>query len=151
MVEFEEIKDEHYQNDDDGFVTEDSGEFSDTASEASQDEDIDIANETIFDRIIALKDMIPAERRHQISRFFSKSYQYGTMATFIGGKAAYILITSVLMIGIPYALSLDEDRMLAEQERQMQLQQGMSEVKTYYLYILRIGASSYGAVNSCRS
>ena len=126
MVEFEEIKDEHYEEDD-GFVTEDSGEYSDTSSESDQDEDV--GNETFFDRIVALKDIIPAHRRHQISRVLSKSYQYGTMATFIGGKAAYVIITSILMIGIPYALSLDEDKVLAEQERQMQLQQGMSEVR----------------------
>jgi import receptor subunit TOM22 len=50
------------------------------------------------------------------------------MAAYIGGKAAYVLITSVLLLGIPYALALEEDKMLGEQERQMQLQQGMSEV-----------------------
>jgi len=50
------------------------------------------------------------------------------MATYIGGKAAYVIITSVLLLGIPYALAMEEDRVLGEQERQMQLQQGMSEV-----------------------
>ena len=130
MVEFEEIKDEHYEADD-GFEDEEDseGEFSDASSEGDQDEaDAGIQDESFMDRIVALKDIIPAHQRDTIARTFSTVYDYGRMATFIGGKAAYILITSVLMLGIPYALSLDEDKMISEQERQMQLQQGMSEV-----------------------
>jgi import receptor subunit TOM22 len=130
MVEFEEIKDEHYDANDDGFEDEDSdAEYSDVSSEGDANEDDDsLQNETILDRIVALKDIVPARQRNAITRLFSKSYSYGSMATHIGGKAVYILITSVLMVGIPYALAVDEERMISEQERQMQLQQGMSEV-----------------------
>ena len=130
MVEFEEIKDEHYEAHDDGFEDEDEGsdnDYSDASSEGDQD-DLDIQDETILDRITALKDVIPAHHRDAIYRTLSKAYSFGSMATFIGGKAAYIIITSVLMLGIPYALSLEEDKAISEQERQMQLQQGMSEV-----------------------
>ena len=131
MVEFEEIKDEHYEETA-GFVDEDDGtdgEFSDASSEDDQDElDNGILDETILDRIAALKDMIPAHHRDTIARTLSSASSYGKMAAFIGGKAAYIFVTSVLMLGIPYALSLEEDKLISEQERQMQLQQGMSEV-----------------------
>lgn len=128
MVEFEEIKDEHYEGNDDGFEDEDSdAEYSDVSSEGDANDD-DLQNETILDRIVALKDIVPARQRDALSRLFSKSYSYGSLATHIGGKAVYILITSVLMVGIPYALAVDEERMISEQERQMQLQQGMSEV-----------------------
>jgi mitochondrial import receptor subunit TOM22 len=131
MVEFEEIKDEHYEENE-GFEDEDDGsdgEFSDASSEGDQDElDKGIQDETILDRISALKDIIPAHRRDAIAHTFSTISSYGQMAAFIGGKAAYIFITSVLMLGIPYALSSEEDKLISEQERQMQLQQGMSEV-----------------------
>lgn len=131
MVEFEEIKDEHYEENE-GFEDEDDGsdgEFSDASSEGDQDElDKGIQDETILDRISALKDIIPAHQRDAIARTFSTVSSYGQMAAFIGGKAAYIFITSVLMLGIPYALSSEEDKLISEQERQMQLQQGMSEV-----------------------
>jgi mitochondrial import receptor subunit TOM22 len=128
MVEFEEIKDEHYEGNDDGFEDEDSdAEYSDVSSEGDANDD-DLQNETILDRIVALKDIVPARQRDALSRLFSKSYSYGSLATHIGGKAVYILITSVLMVGIPYALAVDEERMISEQERQIQLQQGMSEV-----------------------
>lgn len=136
MVEFEEIKDEHYDAADDGFEDEDDGsdgEYSDASSEGDQD-DVGIQDESILDRIVALKDIIPAHQRDSIARTLSTVYGVGSMVTFIGGKAAYILISSVLLLGIPYALISDEDKMLSEQERQMQLQQGMSEV----LYHLRI-------------
>ena len=138
MVEFEEIKDEHYEvnegvDDDDGS----DGEFSDASSDDDQDElDRGIQDETVLDRIAALKDIIPAHRRDTIARTFSTASSYGKMAAFIGGKAAYILITTVLMLGIPYALSSEEDKLISEQERQMQLQQGMSEVFPSQRYFL---------------
>jgi len=129
MVEFQEIKDEHYEGQDDGFVDEDSDAYSDVSSESDvEDDENAIHNETIFDRIAALKDIIPAQQRNAISRTLSKTFSYGSMATFIGGKAVYIIITSILMAGIPYALALEEERMVVEQEKQMQMQQGMSEV-----------------------
>jgi len=129
MVEFEEIKDEHYEGND-GFEDEDEGsdgDYSD-ASDDDQMQDDSVQDETIIDRIVALKEIIPANQRDAIYRSVSKAYSFGSMATFIGGKAVYILITSILMLGIPYALSLEEDKMISEQERQMQAQQGMSEV-----------------------
>ena len=130
MVEFEEIKDEHYHGNDDGFEDEDSdADYSDVSSEGDVNEDDNnIQDETILERIVALKDIVPARQRDALARVFSKTYSYGSMATYIGGKAVYILITSVLMVGIPYALAVDEERIMSEQERQMQLQQGMSEV-----------------------
>ena len=135
MVEFEEIKDEHYA----GIAEPEENEGSDgdwSDDESSDDEAGDessIASETLFDRIAALKDIIPARQRDSVVRTISKAYSYGTVATFIGGKIAYVLITSILMLGIPYALTLEEDRMIAEQERQYQMSQEMSGVFTLFL------------------
>lgn len=127
MVEFEEIKDEE----DNGTHTavDNEDEWSDESEDG--DHEKEIARETLIDRIAALKDIIPAKQRDAIARTLSKAYSYGTVATFIGGKAAYMVITSVLMLGIPYALTLEEDRMIAEQERQMQMSQDMSGVSLH--------------------
>jgi import receptor subunit TOM22 len=129
MVEFEEIKDEQYTGAE-TVVDDDDDEWSDESDDGEDDEK-EIASETLIDRIVALKDIIPARQRDAIARTLSKAYSYGTIATFIGGKAAYVVITSVLMLGIPYALTLEEDRMIAEQERQMQMSQDMSGVSLY--------------------
>jgi import receptor subunit TOM22 len=126
MVEFEEIKDEHYE-DEDGFVDEDEDEYSDTSS-VHDDDDEGIEGESILDRIVALKDIIPQQQRLAISKAVSRTVSLGSMATYIGGKAVYIAITSILMLGIPYALAVEEEKAISEQERQMQMQQGMSEV-----------------------
>jgi mitochondrial import receptor subunit TOM22 len=126
MVEFEEIKDEHYE-DDDGFVDDDEASDDDYSDTSSTHED-DISEESIFDRIVALKDIIPQHQRFALSRAISKTVSYGSMATYIGGKAVYIAMTSILMLGIPYALAVEEEKAISEQERQMQMQQGMSEV-----------------------
>lgn len=127
MVEFEEIKDEHYGAD---TVVDDEDEWSDESDDGEDDEK-EVASETILDRIVALKDIIPARQRDAIAHTLSKTYSYGTIATYIGGNAAYVVITSVLMLGIPYALTLEEDRMISEQERQMQMSQDMSGVSLY--------------------
>src|SRR5271170_2003468 len=112
MVEFEEIKDEHFEPE--GF--EDASDASDdeysSASEADDkelddDDDTNLQDETLLDRIKALKDIIPAQKRNSIYKSFSKAYEYGSMATFIGGKAAYIIVTSCLLVFIPFALSLE--------------------------------------------
>src|SRR5439155_6932342 len=103
--------------DDDGAS---DGEWSDASSEADQNDlDNSIEDETILDRIVALKDIIPASHRDSIARIFSSAFSCGSMLTFVGGKAAYILISSILMVGIPYALSSEEDKLISEQERQM--------------------------------
>lgn len=128
MVEFEEIKDEHYQNGGDGVVNDDEASDDDYSDTSSAHEDEDIADESILDRIVALKDIIPEQRRLALSRAISQTVSYGSMATYIGGKAVYIAITSILMLGIPYALAVEEEKAISEQERQMQMQQGMSEV-----------------------
>jgi len=143
MVEFEEIKDEHYTGAD--AAVDDEDEWSDE-SEDDEDEQ-EIASETLFDRIVALKDIIPARQRDTVARTLSKAYSYGTLATFIGGKAAYVVITSVLMLGIPYALTLEEDRMIAEQERQMQMSQDMSGVyipSTLHYFVVLMACVGYG-------
>ena len=127
MVEFEEIKDEHYE-DEDGFVDDDDDEYSDTSSVHDDDDDEGIEGESILDRIVALKDIIPQQQRLAISKAVSRTVSLGSMATYIGGKAVYIAITSILMLGIPYALAVEEEKAISEQERQMQMQQGMSEV-----------------------
>ena len=92
MVEFEEIKDEHYV----GIAKPEENEGSD--GDWSDDEPLDeepadetsIATETFYDRIAALKDIIPARQRDTIVRTISEAYSYGTAATLIGGKIAYI-------------------------------------------------------------
>jgi import receptor subunit TOM22 len=131
MVEFEEIKDEHYEAGD-GFEDDDEGsdgDYSDTSSEGDDFANPDLQDETLLDRLAALKDIIPADKRDAIARTLSKSYLYGSMATYIGGRAAYVIITSVLLLGIPYALAMEEDKVIGEQERQMQSQQVMSDVR----------------------
>lgn len=128
MVDFEEIKDEHYDGTDTALDDED--EWSDESDDGDDDEK-ELARETILNRIAALKHMVLAHQRDAIVYTLSKAYSYGTIPTFIGGKAAYIVITSVLMLGIPYALTLEEDRIIAEQERHRQMSQGMTEVSVY--------------------
>jgi mitochondrial import receptor subunit TOM22 len=154
MVEFEEIKDEHYRDADD--INDDEDQWSDeSADDDVEDDETSLQSETIMDRIAALKDIIPARQRDAIARTVSTAYSYGTMATFLGGKVMYVLITSVLMLGIPYALTLEEDRMLTEHERHLQMSQEMSGVSLSWLRLLSnylltcLGYGSYRQWNTC--
>jgi mitochondrial import receptor subunit TOM22 len=128
MVEFEEIKDDDYSET--GAVVDDQHEWSDQSSTDDDDDDdeADIANETLFDRISALKDIIQADRRDPIARGLSKAYSYGRLATYIGGRAVYVVVTAALLIGIPYVMMEEGVKPELEMERQMQAKQTMDQV-----------------------
>ena len=123
MVEFEEIVVGAFEEE------RSDGEYSDD----SDDEDDNIADETLWDRMVALQDIVPAGHRDSIYHAFSRAFAIGSATTFIGGKVVYVIITSVLMLGVPYALVSEEDKIISEQEKQIQLQQGMSEVRPTWL------------------
>lgn len=126
MVEFEEIKDDDYSD----IVVDDQDEWSDQSSTDDDDDDdeADIANETIFDRIAALKDIIRADRRDAIARTLSKAYPYVRLATYLGGRAVYVVVTAVFLIGIPLSVAKQSDMEWVALEQERQGQQTMNQV-----------------------
>lgn len=76
------------------------------------------SDETLLDRIAALKDIIPPKARAHISNVSSSIFSATSTGISFGGKGIWVIATSVLLLGIPYALALGDEQQLMEEERQ---------------------------------
>jgi mitochondrial import receptor subunit TOM22 len=84
-------------------------------------------NETLADRIYALRDIIPPRARAQIASTTSSIYSITGSAITYGGKGLWILATSAFLLGIPYALALGQEQEIVEEEkRQGMMTEGAS-------------------------
>ncbi|KAL7267137.1 mitochondrial import receptor subunit Tom22 [Rhizina undulata] len=94
------------------------------------EEEAKILRETIYHRLVALKDIIPIQQRVMVSNFFRATYGliFGTVS--FGGKSMWVLSTSAIMLGVPYALAVAEEQQMVEMEKEMQMQQRTTESLT---------------------
>ncbi|KAK4941915.1 mitochondrial import receptor subunit Tom22 [Elasticomyces elasticus] len=133
MVKLEVLEDEHFVNKPEGttdgepLLVDDDEDYTDTDSEISDDaasESGDI-DESLYDRIIALRDIIPPKARARISSVTSSLVSATSTTVNYSGKGLWVIATSVLLLGIPYALALGDEQQFLEQERQqMQMSEG---------------------------
>jgi len=115
MVKLEEVMDEEFVREQDGPHDEDDWDTdseSDTSSLASVPTD-----ESLYERLLALQDMIPASTRRSISSKVSTTTSWLTSGLVFGGKTLWVVSTSALLLGVPWALAYSEEQMIVEQER----------------------------------
>ncbi|KIX08612.1 uncharacterized protein Z518_03268 [Rhinocladiella mackenziei CBS 650.93] len=124
MVKLEELEDEHFINkpsstSDDALLVEDDDDYTDTESEISDDGSDNAAlDESLLDRLSALRDIIPPKTRARITSLSSSLYSATSTTVTYSGKGLWVLATSILLLGIPYALALGEEQQYIEEERQ---------------------------------
>ncbi|KAH7380475.1 mitochondrial outer membrane translocase complex, subunit Tom22 [Phaeosphaeria sp. MPI-PUGE-AT-0046c] len=115
MVKLEEVMDEEFVREQEGPHDEDDWDTdseSDTSSIGSSPSD-----ETLYERILALQDIIPASTRRSISTKVSTTSSWIKSGLFMGGKTLWVVSTSALLLGVPWALAYSEEQMIVEQER----------------------------------
>lgn len=86
-------------------------------------------SETLVDRLIALKDVVPPSARKSLTRFFRTSYAYFSIGLLWGGKALWVIGSSALLLGVPWALAYAEEQQMIEMEREMNMQRTSAEVR----------------------
>lgn len=64
---------------------------------------------------------MPPKTRTTISNFATGTASAVSTGVTYGGKGVWVLISSVLLLGIPYALALSEEQALIEAERQQSM------------------------------
>ena len=97
---------------------------SDTSSIASLEPD-----ESLYERISALQDIIPASTRRSIASKYSTASSWVKSGLLMGGKTLWVVSTSALLLGVPWALAYSEEQMIVEQERaEMMNQRAQNEV-----------------------
>ncbi|KIW20951.1 hypothetical protein PV08_01530 [Exophiala spinifera] len=127
MVRLEELEDEHFINkpdstSDGALLVDDDEDYTDTDSEISSDAgsepDLD---ESLLDRLSALRDIVPPKTRAKISSVTSTLYNATSTTVTYSGKGLWVLATSILLLGIPYALALGDEQQFIEEEKQRQM------------------------------
>ncbi|KAL0640009.1 mitochondrial import receptor subunit Tom22 [Maublancomyces gigas] len=134
MVKIHEVEDEHFTDVKPGanFTDDaDDDDYTDTDSEISDEEEADEdLEESLFDRIVALKDMIPLKQRTYFSNGISRSYRWISRGLSFSGQSLWIVTTSVMVLGVPYAVALQGDQQMAEMEKEYNMQQFTTESLT---------------------
>ena len=92
--------------------------------------------ETLTERLYALADIIPPSTRASIQNLASTVYGYGAKTAAFSGKSAWVICTSALLLGVPWALAFSEEQQVQEMEREMRMQQSAGEVSPNILPVL---------------
>lgn len=98
--------------------------YTDTESEiSSDDEDSDSDEETFADRLFALRDIIPPTSRSYISNKIESTSNWIKSSLVFSGKIIWVVSTSVLLVGVPWALAFAEEQQVMEMEKEMRMRE----------------------------
>lgn len=97
-------------------------------SDFSDDSDVSerglvLHQETIWERISALRDIIPPSARRSIASTFNTTTSYAFTGSLLAGKAVWVVTTSALLVGLPFALAVEDEARIVAQEKEMTAQQ----------------------------
>ncbi|GME81998.1 unnamed protein product [Ambrosiozyma monospora] len=105
-------------------------EDSDAEAEDSDFEDDFDANETLLERLDALKDIISPEQRTFLLQTYSSGVSLLQKSMLKLGSGLWILGSSVLLLGVPLGIAIVGEQQLLELENQMNMQQYSSDLLT---------------------
>ncbi|KAK0621413.1 mitochondrial import receptor subunit tom-22 [Bombardia bombarda] len=129
MVQLVEVEDEHFQNPQVG-PEEDDDDFTDTDSEISNDSNYDPTDETLAERLYALRDIVPPTTRGWVMDKVQTTTDAVKTTLSFCGRAAWALSVSALLIGVPFALAYSEDQQLSAMEEEQRMREMGSELLT---------------------
>lgn len=116
-----------------------SSRTSSSVSLSSVESDVSV-DESFFDRISALKDIVPPTTRHNISMRIAKTASMLKRGSKVVGNIVWVVTTSALLVGLPLALALEDEAKIVQQEKEMlEQQQGAQQVSPHshnLLYLL---------------
>jgi import receptor subunit TOM22 len=91
------------------------------------------ANESFFERVAALVDIVPPATRHSISSKVSSTASFLKRGGKIAGNIVWVVTTSALLVGLPLALVLeDESKQVAQEREMLEQQQGAQQMLGAY-------------------
>jgi import receptor subunit TOM22 len=97
-------------------------------SEISVESDYDLEGETLYERLSALKDIVPPSARLQVTNTVSTVTSFAKSSIAFSGKALWILSTSAFLLGVPWALAYAEEEQYIQMEREQGMIKGANEV-----------------------
>ena len=134
MVKVEIVEEKDQQATNSPYASSASSRTSSSVSLSSVDSDSPV-DESILDRISALKDIVPPTTRHSITSKVSKTASFFKRTTKFAGNVIWVVTTSALLIGLPLALILeDEAKVVAQENEMLAQQQGAQQVRMNPLF-----------------
>lgn len=110
------------------FMRNKADETDETDSDVSSiDETLD---ESIYDRIAALKDVVPPAQRRQLAATVSTAQEWGWWGISSVAQVSWLVGVSVMLLGIPFAVGMSEEQALMAEEQQAQMQESANDVRT---------------------
>ena len=107
------------------YSSHDSSRTSSSVSLASYPDE-----ETFYERIAALVDIVPPTTRHKISSRLASTASFVKAGGKLVGNLVWIVTTSALLVGLPLALILEDEAKIVAQEKEMLAQQqGAQQVR----------------------
>ena len=79
---------------------------------------------------MALQDMLPPSQRRLITNTATTTTSWLKAGALFSGKALWVVSTSLLLLGVPWALAYGEEQQMMEMEREMQMQQQANSMLT---------------------
>ncbi|KAI9830504.1 MAG: hypothetical protein M1826_004741 [Phylliscum demangeonii] len=119
-------------SDDDGqdHESDDDDDDDDDASIMSDASSIGPEDESLAERLWALRDMIPPRRRAALSSSFAVASSWIQTGARWGGKTMWVVSTSALLVLVPWVLASVDEAQMMEMEREMRMQKSANEVLT---------------------
>ncbi|KAF8443080.1 mitochondrial outer membrane translocase complex, subunit Tom22 [Boletus edulis BED1] len=85
--------------------------------------DVSVPDESLYDRLFALVDIVPPTTRQSFASSVSKTTSFVKKTGKVVGNIVWIVTTSALLVGLPLALSLEDEAKIVQQEQEMLAQQ----------------------------
>lgn len=128
MVKLEEVIDEEFTRSQEGPLEGEDDWDTDTDSDAESDISSAAPDESLYERLTALQDIVPASYRRSLSNGVASATSWVRSGLMMGGKTLWVVSTSALLLGVPWALAYAEEQQMAEMEREMKMQQSANEL-----------------------
>ncbi|KAK5664322.1 hypothetical protein OQA88_540 [Cercophora sp. LCS_1] len=154
MVQLTEVEDEHFQAhkeedyDDEDFT--DTGEPSpfpsspyhphplhsfidvwcNPDSEISEGSDYDPSEESLADRLYALRDIVPATTRGWVWDKVETTSSLVKSSLFFVGRSAWAISVTALLVGVPYGLAYSDEQQIIAMEQEERMRQMGGELLT---------------------
>ncbi|OCK90539.1 mitochondrial import receptor subunit tom-22 [Cenococcum geophilum 1.58] len=128
MVKLEEVIDEEFTRSQEGPLEGEDDWDTDTDSDAESDISSVAPDESLYERLTALQDIVPASYRRSLSNGVASATSWVRSGLMMGGKTLWVVSTSALLLGVPWALAYAEEQQVAEMEREMKMQQSANEL-----------------------
>ena len=95
---------------------------------STDDEDNTNDEESLADRLLALRDMIPPTTRSYIAGKVDATTSWIKSGFLFSGKTLWVVSTSALLLGVPWALAFAEEQQMLEFEKENRMREMGGEV-----------------------